>query len=133
MARQRFATLLLGVFSVVALVIAAIGIYGVMAYNVSRRTTEIGIRLALGAQPRDVLNLVLAQGGKLVGLGLFLGLAAALASGRLLESLLFQTSPHDPLTLAAITLILALVATLACLLPARRATKVDPMVALRAE
>ena len=133
MARQRFATLLLGVFSIVALVIAAIGIYGVMTYNVSQRTSEIGIRLALGAQPRDVLNLVLSQGGKLIGLGLFLGLAAALASGRLLESLLFQTSPHDPLTLAAITLVLALVATLACLLPALRATKIDPIIALRAE
>ncbi len=132
-ARQRFATLLLGVFSIVALVIAAIGIYGVMAYNVTQRTSEIGIRLALGAQPRDVLRLVLAHGGKLVGLGLLLGLVAALAGGRLLESMLYKTSPRDPLTLGAITLLLAAAAALACLLPARRATKVDPMIALRAE
>ena len=132
-ARQRFATLLLGVFSAVALVIAAVGIYGVMAYNVTQRTGEIGIRLALGAQPRDVLRLVFAQGGKLVGLGLLLGLAAALAGGRLLESMLYKTSPYDPVTLGAITLLLGAVAALACLLPARRATKVDPMIALRAE
>jgi len=133
MARQRFATLLLGLFSVVAVVIAAIGIYGVTAYTVAQRTSEIGIRLALGAQPRDVLNLVLTQGGKLVGLGLLLGLAAALAGGRLLESMLFKTSARDPLTLAAITGLLAVVAALACLIPALRATKVDPLVALRAE
>ena len=133
LARQRFALTLLTVFSLVALVIAAIGIYGVMAYNVTQRTGEFGIRLALGAQPRDVLRLVLAHGGKLVGLGLLLGLGAAFASVRAVESMLFNTGAHDPLTLAAITLLLGGVAALACLVPARRATKVDPMIALRAE
>ena len=132
-ARQRFAMTLLTVFSLVALVIAAVGIYGVMAYNVTQRTSELGIRMALGARPIDVLRLVLAQGGKLIGLGLFLGLVIALAGSRAIESMLFATSAHDPLTLAAITLLLAGVAAVACLIPARRATKVDPMIALRAE
>ncbi len=132
-ARQRFATLLLTVFSLVALIIAAVGIYGVMAYNVTQRTGEFGIRLALGAQPHDVRLLVLAQGGKLVGLGLLLGLSAACAGARVTESILFKTDAHDPVALGAVTLLLAMVALIACLLPARRATKVDPMLALRAE
>jgi putative ABC transport system permease protein len=132
-ARQRFAMTLLTVFAVVALIIAAVGIYGVMAYTVTQRTGEIGIRLALGAQPRDVLQLILTHGGKLVGAGLLLGLVLALAGGRIVQSILFSTNARDPLTFAAITTLLALVALVACLLPARRATKVDPMVALRAE
>ncbi|MDB6128840.1 MAG: macrolide transporter ATP-binding/permease protein [Verrucomicrobia bacterium] len=131
--RQRFMMTLLSVFSLVALLIAAVGIYGVMAYNVTQRTSEIGIRMALGAQPGDVLRLVFAQGGKLVGLGLLIGLLTALASARAVESILFNTSAHDPLTLAGITLLLAAVAAVACLLPARRAARVDPIVALRAE
>ncbi len=133
LARQRFAMMLLTVFSLVALVIAAIGIYGVMAYNVTQRTGEIGIRLALGAQPSDVVRLILGQGGKLVGLGLLLGLVAALASARIVESMLFKTNTHDPLTLIAITTLLALVALAACLIPARRAMRVNPVDALRSD
>jgi putative ABC transport system permease protein len=132
-ARQRFAMTLLTVFSLVALVIAAVGIYGVMAYNVVQRTGEFGIRMALGAQQRDVLRLVLAQGGKLVGLGLIIGLAATLAASRAMGSMLFNTSAQDPLTLGTITLLLGAVALVACLLPASRATKVNPIDALRAE
>ena len=131
--RQRFAMVLLTVFSVVALVIAAVGIYGVMAYSVAQRTGEFGIRMALGAQQRDVLRLVLTQGGKLIGLGLAIGLVATLAASRAMGSILYNTSAQDPLTLATITLLLAFVALLACLLPANRATKVNPIEALRAE
>jgi putative ABC transport system permease protein len=132
-ARQRFAMTLLTVFSLVALVIAAVGIYGVMAYSVVQRTGEFGIRMALGAQQRDVLRLVLTQGGKLIGLGLIIGLAATLAASRAMGSMLFNTSAQDPLTLATITLLLGAVALIACLLPANRATKVNPIEALRTE
>jgi putative ABC transport system permease protein len=132
-ARQRFAMLLLTVFSGVALVIAAVGIYGVMAYNVVQRTGEFGIRMALGAQQRDVLRLVLTQGGKLIGLGLLIGLLATLAASRAMGSMLFNTSAYDPLTLATITVVLGAVALVACFFPANRATKVNPIEALRAE
>jgi putative ABC transport system permease protein len=132
-ARQRFAMTLLTVFSLVALVIAAVGIYGVMAYSVVQRTGEFGIRMALGAQQRDVLRLVLMQGGKLIGLGLIIGLAATLAASRAMGSMLFKTSAQDPLTLGTITVLLGFVALVACLLPASRATKVNPIEALRAE
>jgi putative ABC transport system permease protein len=132
-ARQRFAMLLLTVFSGVALVIAAVGIYGVMAYNVVQRTSEFGIRMALGAQQGDVLKLVLTQGGKLVGLGLVIGLLATLAASRAMGSMLFNTSAYDPLTLASITLLLGTVALVACFFPANRATKVNPIEALRTE
>jgi putative ABC transport system permease protein len=132
-ARQRFAMMLLTVFSGVALVIAAVGIYGVMAYNVVQRTGEFGIRMALGAQQRDVLRLVLTQGGKLIGLGLLIGLIATLAASRAMGSMLFNTSAYDPLTLATITVVLATVALVACFFPANRATKVNPIEALRAE
>jgi putative ABC transport system permease protein len=131
--QQRFAMMLLSVFSIVALVIAAIGIYGVMAYSVVQRTGEIGIRMALGAQTRDVLRLVLTQGGKLVGIGLLAGLVTTLATSRAMASILFRTSAHDPLTLTSITILLAAVAMVACLLPARRATKVNPIEALRVQ
>ncbi|HSP45547.1 MAG TPA: ABC transporter permease [Chthoniobacterales bacterium] len=132
-ARQRFAMLLLTVFSAVALVIAAVGIYGVMAYNVVQRTGEFGIRMALGAQQRDVLRLVLTQGGKLIGLGLLIGLVATLAASRAMGSMLFNISAYDPLTLTSITLLLGAVALVACFFPANRATKVNPIEALRAE
>jgi putative ABC transport system permease protein len=132
-ARQRFAMTLLTVFSLVALVIAAVGIYGVMAYSVVQRTGEFGIRMALGAQQRDVLRLVLMQGGKLIGLGLVIGLSATLAASRAMGSMLFNTSAQDPLTLGGITLLLGFVALIACLLPANRATKVNPIEALRSE
>jgi putative ABC transport system permease protein len=132
-ARQRFAMTLLTVFSGVALVIAAIGIYGVMAYNVVQRTGEFGIRMALGAQQRDVLRLVLVQGGKLIGFGLAIGLVATLAASYAMRSILFNTSTYDPLTLMTITLVLAAVALVACFFPANRATKVNPIEALRTE
>jgi putative ABC transport system permease protein len=133
MARQRFAMSLFAVFSGVSLLLSAIGIYGVMAYSVTQRTGEIGIRMALGAQRADVLRLVFGQGGRLIGLGLACGLVGALLLTRFMASMLFGISTYDPLTFAAIAALLAAVAALACWLPAHRATKVDPMIALRAE
>ncbi len=132
-ARQRFATTLFAVFSGLALVLAAIGIYGVMSYSVSQRTGEFGIRMALGAQRRDLLRLVLGQGARLTAFGIIAGLVGALAAGRVVQSILFQTGPRDPLTFAIIAVLLGAVALLACLLPALRATAVDPVVALRSE
>ena len=133
LARQRFMLLLLAAFSLIALLIAAVGLYGVMAYTVVQRTGEFGIRLALGARPADLFRLVLVEAGGWVAAGLLLGLALTLAGGRLLGSLLFQTPAYDPVTLGGIALLLALVALVAGFVPARRATRVDPLVALRAE
>jgi ABC-type antimicrobial peptide transport system permease subunit len=114
-------------------VLAAVGIYGVMAYSVSRRTREVGIRMVLGAQRNDVLLLILGRGLLLAGSGLGIGLAAALGTTRLMSALLFEVSPTDPFTFAAITLLLATVALAACYLPAAKVLELDPLEALRAE
>ena len=133
LALQRMAATLLSGFGVLALLLAALGIYGVLAYSVSRRTREIGVRMALGAQVTDVLRLVLQQGFGLTGVGLLLGLGGAFAATRLLRGFLYEIQPLDPVTFLVVAALLALVAAGACWLPARRAARVHPMVALRNE
>jgi ABC-type antimicrobial peptide transport system permease subunit len=129
----RFYALLLGAFAGVALLLAALGLFGVMSYAVAERRREIGIRVALGAHPRDVRGLVLRQALALVAAGIGIGLLGALAVSRTMASLLFELQPHDPLTLGGVASLLAVVALVASDLPARRATRVDPLVALRAD
>jgi putative ABC transport system permease protein len=125
--------LYLGLFAGVGLFLSAVGLYGVLAYSVARRTREIGIRMALGAQIDDVIRLILNQGLVLVALGGAMGMAAALATGRLLRAFLFGVSSTDPVAFVGVALLLATVSLFACWLPARRAAKVDPMEALRNE
>jgi putative ABC transport system permease protein len=132
-AAPRFSTTLLSIFAGVALVLTLVGLYGVMSYSVAQRTNEIGIRLALGAQSRDVLLMIVKQGSMLIVLGLGIGLLGAYALTRVIASLLFGVTAKDPLTFMAAAVLLAIVALLACYIPAWRATKVDPMDALRCE
>jgi putative ABC transport system permease protein len=131
MFEPRVYGLMFSIFAVSALVLAVIGIYGVMAYSVAQRTHEFGVRIALGAQPRDVLLLVLRAGVRLVIIGLAIGVPAAFAMGRGIGGLLYGVKPGDPLTFIGIPLLLGAVALLASTVPARRATKVEPIVALR--
>jgi predicted permease len=133
LAQSRFSTMLLTAFGAIALLLAAIGVYGIISYGVTQRTQEIGIRLALGAQSRDVLGMVMRHGAALAGVGLLVGLVVALGLTRLLSSLLFQVSPTDPPTFGVGIVVLGMVAVVAALLPAHRAAQVDPAVALRGE
>ena len=133
LSEAKFNLLLLGLFAVVALVLAAIGVYGVMSYAVTQRTREIGVRMALGARPRTVLRLVIGQGMLLVCVGIAVGLTSAYWLTKWLSSWMYGVDVKDPLTFGAIALLLSCVALLACWIPARRAAKVDPMVALRCE
>jgi putative ABC transport system permease protein len=133
LAERRFTMLVLIIFAATALLLAAVGIYGVMSYAVARRTHELGIRAALGASRHEIAGLVLRQGMRLAAIGMAAGLVAALALTRFMASLLYGVRPADPVTLVAVTLLLGGIALLACYIPARRATAVDPVVALRCE
>jgi putative ABC transport system permease protein len=132
-AGRRSNMLLLGVFAAIALLLTGVGVYGVISYSVAQRTQEIGIRIALGARSQDVIALVVGNGMRLVLIGIAIGLGGAFALTRWMASMLFEVSATDPLTFAGIALMLALAAMLACWIPARRASKVDPLVALRHE
>jgi ABC-type antimicrobial peptide transport system permease subunit len=133
MAARRFTMVLLAVFAGLALLLSSIGIYGVISYVVGQRTNEIGIRIALGAQQRDVLRLMLGEGMKMALLGVAVGIAVALGLTHLMVNILFGVSATDPLTFLGVATLLVVVALVACWIPARRATRVDPLVALRYE
>jgi putative ABC transport system permease protein len=129
----RFTLMLVGAFGAIALILAAVGVFSVISYSVTQRTNEIGIRMALGALQKDVLGMIVSQGARLAGGGIAIGLVASLVLTRGMESLLFNVSPFDPMTLCAVAGLLVMVALVACYVPARRAASVDPMVALRHE
>ena len=132
-APRKFNMMLFTLFAVIAMLLAALGIYGVMAYSVAERTHEVGIRMALGAQKSDVLGLIIRKGMSITLIGIAVGLAIAFALTRLMATLLFGVTPTDAMTFAAVSAFVMLVALFACYIPARRATKVDPLVALRYE
>jgi len=133
LAERRFNMFLLGIFAALAMILAAVGVYGVMSYSMSQRTHEIGIRMAVGARRMDVLKLVIGEGGRLTLIGLGIGILGAVALTRFMKSLLFGVTPTDPIVLAAVALLMTAVVSLACLMPAIRAIKVDPLLALRDE
>jgi ABC-type antimicrobial peptide transport system permease subunit len=133
LAARRFTMLLLAAFAMLALLLATIGVYGVLSHVVGQRTQEIGIRMALGAKRKSVVLMVVSQAGKMVVLGVIVGLLASLGFSRPIASMLFRVSSSDPLTFVSVALILSAVALVACYLPARRASRVDPVVALRYE
>jgi putative ABC transport system permease protein len=132
-AQPRFRAWLIGIFAALALVLAAVGVYGVMSYTVTQRTTEIGVRVTMGAQPQDVFRIIVGEGLRLSLIGVAVGLVAALALTRLLHSFLFGISAYDPVTFLGVSFLLTTVAVAASFFPARRATHVDPLVALRYE
>jgi ABC-type antimicrobial peptide transport system permease subunit len=130
---QRIVASLTAIFAVLALALSAVGLYSVLAYAVSQRTSELGIRMALGAQPGQVIGLVMANGLQLVARGLAIGLVGAAGAARLIQTLLFNVQPLDPLVYAGVAVVFTLIASLACLVPSMRASRIDPLVALRAE
>jgi ABC-type antimicrobial peptide transport system permease subunit len=130
---RRFSMALLSAFAAIALVLAIVGIYGVTSYLAAQRTNEIGIRMALGAQPQDILHMVIGQSGKMALAGIAIGVMASLACTRLIANQLFRVRPDDPITFVTVAILFALVSVGACLIPARRAMRVDPMAALRYE
>ena len=133
LAEKRFAMMLLGVFAALATVLSCVGIYGVISYIAGQRTQEIGIRMAMGAERKDVLRMMLAEAGKMALVGVGVGLITSFLLMRLMSSMVFGVSTHDPLTFFGVAMLLTLVALAACLVPAQRATRVDPVVALRHE
>ncbi len=130
-ATERFALLLFGLFAALALGLSVVGIYGVLAYTVAQRLPEFGVRVALGARPAQLLEMVLAQGARLAAIGIVLGAGASILASRWIRGLLFGVQPFDPATLAAVAVLFGLVALAACLIPARRAARVDPLTAIR--